>query len=256
MSDWNPSLYLKFANERTQPSLDLIARVALDSPRTIIDLGCGTGNSTAALRRRWPEAEVTGLDNSPQMIEAARREYPAGRWVLADIATWHAAAPYDLVFSNATLQWLRDHRGLFPRLLAQVADGGALAVQMPHSGKLAVRRLILDTADTPAWRDRMGAARGATAIEEAETYYDVLRPMARRVELWETEYLHVMAGPDAILEWIRATSLRPFLDALSGADERAAFEAELRERLRDAFPARVDGRVLFPFRRLFVVAYR
>lgn len=256
MSDWNPSLYLKFSNERTQPSLDLIARIALDAPAAIIDLGCGSGNSTEALRRRWPGAAVTGLDSSPQMIEAARREHPAGRWVLADIADWRADTPYDLVFSNATLQWLRNHRELFPGLLAQVAGGGALAVQMPHSGKVAVRRLILNVADAPEWRDRMDRARGATAIEDAATYYDVLRPHSARLDLWVTEYQHVLAGPDAILDWIRATSLRPFLDALANAQERSSFEARLRALIAEAFPARVDGNVLFPFTRLFLVAYR
>lgn len=254
-SEWNPSLYLKFANERTQPSLDLISRIGLDQPARIIDLGCGTGNSTDALRRRWPGADVTGLDNSPKMLEAAARDYPAGKWVQADINAWTADAPYDLVFSNATLQWVKGHAALIPRLYGQVAAGGALAVQMPHSGKMAVRRLILATAEDAAWRDRMGAPRVATAIESSETYYDLLAPLSRRLDLWETEYMHVMADPDAILEWIRATSLRPFLDALAGADERAAFEAQLRGRIDAAFPVRADGKRLFPFMRLFFVAY-
>lgn len=255
-SDWNPNLYLKFANERTQPSLDLIARIGLDKPARLIDLGCGTGNSTEALRRRWPGAEVTGLDNSARMLETAARDYPAGKWVQADINAWSAETPYDLVFSNATLQWVKGHATLIPRLLAQVAAGGALAVQMPHSGKMAVRKLILATADDSAWRERMGAARNATAIESSETYYDLLAPLSSRLDLWETEYMHVMADPDAILEWIRATSLRPFLDALAGADARAAFEAQLRGRVDAAFPVRADGKRLFPFMRLFFVAYR
>ena len=254
-SEWNPSLYLKFANERTQPSLDLISRIGLDQPARIIDLGCGTGNSTDALRRRWPGADGTGLDNSPKMLEAAARDYPAGKWVQADINAWTADAPYDLVFSNATLQWVKGHAALIPRLYGQVAAGGALAVQMPHSGKMAVRRLILATAEDAVWRDRMGAPRTATAIESSETYYDLLAPLCRRLDLWETEYMHVMADPDAILEWIRATSLRPFLDALAGADERAAFEAQLRARIDAAFPVRADGKRLFPFMRLFFVAY-
>ena len=254
--DWNPNLYLKFANERTQPSLDLIARIGLDKPARLIDLGCGTGNSTEALRRRWPGAEVTGLDNSARMLETAARDYPAGKWVQADINAWAAETPYDLVFSNATLQWVKGHATLIPRLFAQVAPGGALAVQMPHSGKMAVRKLILATADDSAWRERMGAARNATAIESSETYYDLLAPLSSRLDLWETEYMHVMADPDAILEWIRATSLRPFLDALAGADARAAFEAQLRGRVDAAFPVRADGKRLFPFMRLFFVAYR
>ena len=255
-TDWNPNLYLKYANERTQPSLDLIARVGLDKPARIIDLGCGTGNSTEALRRRWPAADVTGLDNSAKMLEAAARDFPAGKWVQADINAWAAETPYDLVFSNATLQWVKGHSTLIPRLFAQVAGGGALAVQMPHSGKMAVRKLILATADDSAWRDRTDAARNATAIESSETYYDLLAPLSPRLDLWETEYMHVMTDPEAILEWIRATSLRPFLDALASADARAAFEAQLRGRIDAAFPVRADGKRLFPFMRLFFVAYR
>ena len=254
--DWNPNLYLKFANERTQPSLDLIARIGLDKPARLIDLGCGTGNSTEALRRRWPGAEVTGLDNSARMLEMAARDFPSGKWVQADINAWSAETPYDLVFSNATLQWVKGHATLIPRLFAQVAAGGALAVQMPHSGKMAVRKWILATADDSAWRERMVAARNATAIESSETYYDLLAPLSSRLDLWETEYMHVMADPDAILEWIRATSLRPFLDALAGADARAAFEAQLRGRVDAAFPVRADGKRLFSFMRLFFVAYR
>ena len=255
-SAWDPNLYLKYSNERTQPSVDLIARISLPAPARIIDLGCGTGNSTEALRRRWPAADVTGLDNSPEMLKSAARDYPAGPWVLADIASWAPETPYDLIFSNATLQWVKGHAVLMPRLLEFAAEGGALAAQMPHSGKMAVRKLILATAEDAAWSDRMASARNATAIESTEAYYDMLRPHSARLDVWEIEYMHVMAGPDAIIEWIRATSLRPFLDALASQAERAAFEAQLRARIDHAFPGRVDGNVLFPFKRLFFVAYR
>ena len=256
MSGWNPDLYLKFANERTQPSLDLIHRIGLAAPGRVIDLGCGTGNSTEALRRRWPDAEVTGLDNSPAMLAQAARNDPDGHWVQADLNTWTAERPYDLVFSNATLQWVKDHAEVMPRLLAQVAPAGALAVQMPHSGRMPVRRAILETAAEAAWDARMSAARDATAIEDERFYYDHLAPHATRFEMWVTEYQHVMDGPAAILEWIRATSLRPFLDALRDAEERKTFESSLLARLARDFPQSIDGRVLFPFPRLFFVAYR
>jgi trans-aconitate 2-methyltransferase len=254
---WNPSQYLKFANERTQPSLDLIARIGLEAPQRVIDLGCGPGNSTAALKRRWPQAHVTGLDNSPEMFAAARAADPSGQYVLADVATWRAETPIDLVFSNATLQWLPDHARLMPQLMASVAAGGALAVQMPDTSgvSMPVRDLIRDVAAQPQWRDRLAPANDATRTESPRFYYDVLRPCAARLDLWVTEYQHVLASSDGVIEWLSSTGLRPYLDALRDADERAQFLAALRPRVAAAYPAQADGKVLFAFRRVFFIAY-
>ena len=161
MPTWDPDLYLKFANERAQPALDLIARVDSLRPGRIIDLGCGPGNSTAMLRQRWPEAEVTGLDNSAEMIAAAALAYPAEKWVLADAASWTADSPFDIVFSNAALQWLPDHAVLFPHLMAQVASPGVLAVQMPYHYESPLHYVVQEVANDAAWRERMEAARRA-----------------------------------------------------------------------------------------------
>lgn len=256
MPTWDADLYLRFANERTQPAIDLLARIGLAEPRRVIDLGCGPGNSTALLRGRWPAAEITGLDSSPQMIAAAAKDHPDGHWVLGDIATWTADPPYDLVFSNATLQWLPDHGTLYPRLLAQVAPGGAFAAQIPVFYAMPVQRALLDVAADPAWRDRLEPATRALVAETPGFYYDALRPVAGRLDLWETEYNHVLASADAIVEWISGTRLRPYLEALADDAERGDFLARLRAGVAALYPPQRDGRVLFPFRRLFVVAYR
>jgi trans-aconitate 2-methyltransferase len=256
MPTWDADLYLRFANERTQPAIDLLARVTLAAPARVIDLGCGPGNSTALLRARWPAAAVTGLDSSPQMIAAARKDSPDEEWVLGDIVTWIADPPYDLVFSNATLQWLPDHATLYPRLFAQVAPGGALATQIPVFHAMPVQRALVGVAADPAWRDRLEPATRALVAESPGFYYDILRPLVGRIDLWETEYHHILASTDAIVEWISATRLRPYLEALADDSERQEFLARLRAAVAAIYTPQRDGTVLFPFRRLFLVAYR
>jgi len=256
MPEWNAPTYLQFASERTRPSVDLVERVALVDPRRIIDLGCGPGNSTEVVRRRWPEAEVIGLDSSPHMIEEARRKWPDEKWILGDAAAWIAHEPFDLVFSNAMLQWLPDHACLCPRLFQQAARGGALAVQMPAHYELPMHREIVEVSRDPAWDDRMDSARNAITREPASFYYDTLQPLASRIDLWETIYYHEVPGPDALVEWFRGTGMRPFLEALSSDDERARFEMMLLKRYIASYPRRSSGLVLFPFRRLFFIAYR
>lgn len=256
MPTWDANLYLRFANERTQPSLDLIARINVANPQRIIDLGCGPGNSTAMLRGRWPEADITGLDNSTEMIAAASKSYPQEKWILADIASWVADEPHDIVFSNAALHWLPDHAVLFPRLLGQVADGGALAVQMPAHYALPIHQIALEVANDPEWRHRMDEAINAITKESPSFYYEVLQPVASHVDIWETLYYHIMESPQAIVDWFRGTGLRPFLEALETDAQRQRFEQMMLEGFTQAYPRQKDERVLFPFRRLFLVAYR
>jgi trans-aconitate 2-methyltransferase len=256
MPTWDADLYLRFANERTQPAIDLLARIALAAPRRVIDLGCGPGNSTGLLRGRWPEADVTGLDSSPQMIAAATKDFPDGHWVLDDITTWTADPPYDLVFSNATLQWLPDHGTLYPRLLEQVAPGGAFAAQIPVFHAMPVQRVLLDLAADPAWRARLEPATRSLVAESPGFYYDALRPHAAHLDLWETEYNHVLASSDAIVEWISGTRLRPYLEALADDADRQTFLTRLRAGVAEIYRPQYDGKVLFPFRRLFLIAYR
>lgn len=258
MPAWDANLYLKFGDERTQPALDLVTRVNLAAPAQIIDIGCGPGNSTAVLRPRWPGAQVAGLDNSPDMLAAARLSQPEQEWILADAAAWQASASssYDLVFSNAALQWMANHEALVPGLFRLVRPGGALAFQMPARAYSRIHQLILEVADEPEWIRRMGAARQGFTLERPGFYYDLLAGLAARLDLWETEYCHVMPDRDAIIQWVSGTAVRPFLDALETEAERQRFIVQLSARVEQAYPLQRDGQVLFPFRRLFVVAYR
>jgi trans-aconitate 2-methyltransferase len=256
MPTWDANLYLQFANERTQPSLDLIARIGIPHPARVIDLGCGPGNSTAMLWQQWPDADITGLDSSAEMIAAASLSYPDRRWVLADAASWTADAPFDLVFSNAALHWLPDHAVLFPHLLAQVASGGALAVQMPAHYKSPLHEIMMEVAEEAAWSPLLDGARTALTKEPPSFYYEVLQPLATRLDLWETEYYHIMDSPQSIVNWFRGTGLRPFLEALPTEEQKQRFEEKVLAGYTQAYPRQKDGRILFPFRRLFMIAYR
>jgi trans-aconitate 2-methyltransferase len=253
---WDARQYLKFEGERTQPVFDLLNRLRLADPQRIIDLGCGPGNSTQVLRRRFPESEIIGLDSSPEMIGRARREFPEGLWQLEDVTQWKTEQPFDLVFSNAMLQWVPDHEHLLPRLLEQVAPGGALAAQIPAHYDSPLHREIIEVSHDPRWTSRMEKARTSLTNRPPAFYYDLLAGRAAGIDIWETTYQHVVPGPTAVLEWFRGTGLRPYLEALSTEEERSAFEADLNARYAASYPRRANGCVLFPFRRLFLVVYR
>ena len=253
MPSWKADQYLQFAVQRTQPARDLAARIDLAEPREVIDLGCGPGNSTEVLAARWPGAAITGLDNSAEMIGRARHAHPEWRWVAEPIENWAAGGQqFDVVFSNAALQWVPDHPRVFPQLMQHVAPGGALAVQMPANIDAAAHTLMRGIAA----RFPLTQSVREWFIHGSGFYYDALAPLASRVDLWTTEYIHVMEGPEDIVEWYKGTGMRPFLDSLPDDRERTRFSSEYLEAIREAYPARRDGRVLFPFRRLFVVAYR
>jgi trans-aconitate 2-methyltransferase len=250
MPTWNADQYLKFAEERTQPCRDLAARLPTGDIRSIIDLGCGPGNSTRILGERWPNARITGIDNSPSMIDVASREQPQHRWIASDIVQWASEEreQFDIVFSNAALQWVPDHAALYPRLFARVGAGGAFAVQIPSNFNSPPHRMMREIAspqmDVKEWH-----------AHPPGFYYDLLAPLAARVDMWETEYHHVLPNAEAIVEWYKGTGLRPFLEILETDSDRAQFLAEYLKRIREAYPVRPDGNVLFPFRRLFVIAY-
>jgi trans-aconitate 2-methyltransferase len=249
---WSPSTYLAFADERTRPAADLLARVPNENPSHVADLGCGPGNSTALLVQRWPHAKIEGIDSSPQMIEAAKKSGVAADFTLADLASWKPAAAYDVIFSNATYQWLPDHRALLPRLMGFVAKGGVFAFQVPNNQYSPSHTLMRDVAAQGPWAEKLANVRGIF-VEKVQTYFDILAPHAASLDIWTTEYLHVLDGEDAVFKWVSGTGLRPFLDALN-EDERVQFAREYKARLNVAYPRRADGKTLFPFSRLFAVA--
>lgn len=250
---WNPGQYLRFAAPRLRPAVDLLAAVPCESPRDIVDLGCGAGNVTRLLAKRWPQARITGIDDSAAMLAQAAQALPGARWVEQSIADWRAERPVDLVFSNAALHWLADHARLFPALLAQLAPGGVLAVQMPRNFDAPSHTAIADAIAAGPWRERLAPRLRSSPVAEPSAYYEILAPHAARIDIWQTEYLHVLEGDDPVKEWTKGTWLRPFLDALD-EPERSAFEADYAARLRAVYPRRADGRTLFAFRRLFIVA--
>jgi trans-aconitate 2-methyltransferase len=254
-TDWSPEHYLRFGDERTRPAIDLVSHIRVDEPAAVVDLGCGPGNSTAVARRRWPDARLVGVDNSPEMIAAAKSDHPEGEWVLSSIEDWAPAEAFDVVFSNAALQWVPQHGPLIERLFAGVSRGGAFAFQIPSADYAQVRALIHETAQDGPWAPRMTGALSELTMESPAFYYDHLAPLARSIDAWETKYFHVMESPVAIVDWISSTGLRPFLAALHGEPERQEFLARLSAGVAEAYAVRADGRVLFPFTRTFFVAY-
>ena len=256
MSDWNPQLYRRFEAERTRPASELLARVDLGSPGLVVDLGCGPGNSTELLARRWPDAEIVGVDSSASMLGSARERLRSARFELADIAAWKPARPPDLVYANAALQWVDGHRALYPRLFGSLAPGGVLAVQIPDNRAEPSHAVMREVASLPAFAAAIGDAAGVRSETLSVTeYYDLLAPDAAGVDVWRTVYQHPMPSAASIVEWLRGTGLRPFLDKL-GAGGRIDFLAEYERRIEIAYPARSDGLRLLAFPRLFLVATR
>jgi trans-aconitate 2-methyltransferase len=249
---WDDSQYLKFADERTRPARELLGRVPVSGPRRVVDLGCGPGNSTALLLERWPEARLTGVDSSSEMLERARHDLPGLEWLQADAGSFDPGA-VDVLFSNALLQWLPEHERLVPRLFGAVRPGGALAVQVPRNFDEPSHRLMRETAGP--WAARTASVRTRSAVGSPAFYYDLLAPTARSVDIWQTTYEHVMTGAEAIVEWVKGTGLRPYLDVLT-ADERPHFLDAYTRAIDAAYPPRSDGKRLFSFPRLFIVAVR
>ncbi|MDH5676070.1 MAG: methyltransferase domain-containing protein [Myxococcales bacterium] len=252
---WEPQRYLRFERERTQPARDLAARLALTSPRTLIDLGCGPGNSTAVLAERFAGAELVGVDVAQEMLQRARAAHPELRFEQGDARSLEPKAPPDLIFSNACLQWLPDHAALFGRLFGLLSPGGVLAVQLPFHLQSPLHRAMDALAREGPWAPRMGAALEALTVHGPEFYYEALAPAAAGVELWVTSYLHVLEGHRAIFDWIASSGLRPFHAALGQGSDRHDFDRALLAAIERDYPLRSDGRVLFAFPRLFIVAH-
>ncbi len=256
MGDWSAQQYLKFEDERTRPARDLLAQVPLASASRIYDLGCGPGNSTELLVERFPDADIIGVDSSPDMLRQARERLPRCEFVQADLADWEAPADADLLYSNATFQWVPDHLAVLKRLLAGLKRESALAVQMPDNTNEPSHVWMREVARETQFAKLIPPA----AFERADLpspgdYYDTLKPLCARLDIWHTHFQHALAGSEAVTEWFKATALRPFVDPLT-PEQRQTFLAAYTARMAAAYPPRYDGKVLLRFPRLFVVAVR
>ena len=254
MDDWDARAYRRFEAERSRPAADLLARVPTGARRRIVDLGCGPGNSTQLLAERYPEAEVVGLDASPDMLASARGRLPRLTFVQGDVADWRGG-PADLIFANAVLHWVPDHISVMARLTRQLAPLGCLAVQMPDNEGEPTHVLMREIAAEPRFRDKLaGSARARETIGSFADYDAALSPCCDDIDIWRTVYVHRLDGPEAIVAWVESAGLRPFLAPLT-AEERAAFLSRYRGAIAAAYPPRARG-VLLPFPRLFIVASR
>ena len=257
---WDPGQYLKFAGPRERPAVDLLSRVPIGNPGRVYDLGCGSGNTTRLLQRRWPRARITGVDSSREMLAAARAEsadskvrYPL-EYIEGDLAIWIPGDPVDVFYSNAALHWIGGHESLFPKLMRSLMPHGVLAVQMPTGQDQPRLAVLAELAQRACWRDRLVPLL-FPRVGSPQDYYDLLAPHARSLDIWRTDYLHALSGDDPVAEWTRGSSLGPLLAALS-VEEGREFYADYAARMRQAYPKRADGVTLLPFPRIFIVAER
>jgi trans-aconitate 2-methyltransferase len=252
--DWNPDLYLKYNRERLQPSIDLVSRITVDRPDTIIDIGCGPGNSTQILVQRWPEARIVGIDNSPSMIEKAKKDYPRQEWMLCDAGKDEIPGKFDIVFSNATIQWIPDHENVLKKFYNLLNENGLIAVQIPMFWDMPIGKSIAGIAESHRWSLSTKGVKELFTIHNYHFYYDHLSVLFKMVDIWETHYMHSMESHTSILEMIRSTGMKPFLERLEDEKDREDFEELVLKKIISDYPLQADGKVIFPFKRLFFVA--
>jgi trans-aconitate 2-methyltransferase len=252
--DWNPDLYLKFNQERTQPSIDLVSRIGFDKPNNIIDIGCGPGNSTQVLVSRWPGSKITGIDNSPAMIEKAKEDYPKQDWYIIDAGNEEIKGKYDIVFSNATIQWIPNHASLLKKFHALLSGHGLLAIQVPLFWDMPIGQKLLEIGSNDRWNSATKRVKELFTIHDPSFYYDHLSDLFNSIDIWVSDYFHILSSQSSILEMIRSTGLRPYLDSLKSEFDRKAFEELVFQEIVKDYPLQKDGKVLFPFKRLFFIA--
>jgi trans-aconitate 2-methyltransferase len=254
---WCAEQYVAFEDERTRPVRDLLAALPPIAARLVVDLGCGPGNSTEVLAARFPDAAIRGVDSSPDMIGAARRRLPRAQFTIEAVEEWSDAGPFDVILANALLQWVANHATLLPALLARLTSGGGLAIQMPDNLDGPAHRAMREIAVDGPWAETLAAASAArTPIGDANWYYELLRPLCSKVDVWRTTYHHPLSGgAGAVVEWFKGSGLRPFLEPLDPVS-RAAYLERYTAAVAAAYPALADGSVLLPFPRLFITAIR
>lgn len=257
MSDWKPNLYLTFEKERTQPSIDLVTRIENDNPKRIIDIGCGPGNSTNVLKSRWPYAEIIGMDKSQAMIEQARKKYENIDWICADAShNLSNVGQFDIVFSNAAMQWIPDQHLLLPNLFSIVRINGVMAVQVPCTQNMPIHTELEKLISTSKWEGHFMSLASTYSIHTADFYYGVVSRLTPQIDLWQTDYYHTMNSHQDIVKWYSGSGLRPYLDCLSDDALKTEFMSDYENMLKNSYPLQKDNKVLFPFTRIFFIAYK
>lgn len=253
--DWNSEQYLKFKTERTQPAIDLVSRINTPNPRKILDVGCGPGNSTEVLYNKYPDAYILGVDKSEEMIKTAKLKYPNLDFKICDVSKdlSELDGDFDIVFSNACIQWVPDHKHLLENMLNLLNNNGVLAVQIPMHYNEPIHKAIDELASSEKWRKYFAGLQVFHTLSRSE-YYDLLSEILEEFIIWETVYYHVMKSHHDILEWYRGSGLRPYLDLLPET-ERTVFEAELMKVLTQRYPRQKNGDIIFRFPRFFFIAY-
>lgn len=251
--DWNPDLYLRFEKERTQPSIDLVSRINFDTPGKIIDIGCGPGNSTQILVQKWPDALVTGVDNSPAMIEKAKKDFPNQNWKLLDAGKDEINEKFDIIFSNATIQWIPNHSELFKKFYNALNANGLIAIQLPLFWDMPLGKAIKNVATDSRWKTLVKGVAELFTIHDHCYYYDQLSQLFSPIEMWETHYIHIMDSHFSILEMIRSTGLKPYLDRLENENDKKEFEGLVLKEIVKDYSQQRNEKVLFPFDRIFFI---
>jgi len=252
---WDPSQYLKFADHRLRPAVDLLNRVDLDSPSVVYDLGAGAGNVTELLANRWPDARIIGVDDSEEMLQEAAKRAPNIEWEVGDIGTWEPSEPAELIFTNAALHWITGHEELFTRLMSSVAPGGVFAVQMPRNFGALSHTSISEAAKSGPWHSKLEPLLRPAPVEPPPFYIDILSKLSSSLDVWETEFSQILTGDNPVKEWTKGTWLMPLLNALE-EPERTDFEDAYAELILSRYPKQSDGTTVFPFKRMFIVAKR
>ncbi len=254
--DWNPELYLKFNEERTRPAIDLAANINVNNPKKIIDIGCGPGNSTQVLFKKWPESKIVGIDNSASMIKSAKKSYPKMEWQIEDATKMEKNDKYDVIFSNSTIQWIKDQEKLIKNFFDMLEEKGALAMQIPLFHTMPASNAIENVLLKQKWKEQTRGANNVFNFQSSGFYYDLLSEKTKSIDIWETSYIHIMPSHQYIVEMLKSAGIRPFLDKLDNEKEKIEFEHDIFKEITKAYPSQKDGNILFPFKRLFFIGYK